>query len=294
MAKEGKIVTPSELKVPAFLMCFPFTVANYAPNNPLMEGKGPYDLNCAFTQWLRLYRLLSRDALIYLMPHSDQWFQDLTFVANVGMVLSNANSVLVANFKSKPRRGEDHIADKFFRELGYYTYRPPFHWEGEADLKHLYEDVYVGGYGIRTDKPAFNWMRDKFGLDITAVKLTDERLFHFDCVFFPIEDRKALVVTSALDPLDVKLIEKCTEIVEVPARFAYDGWTNAVRLHRRVFYGIPGKIHSVARPEESKKALEALLESLGYAPVGVHLEEFGKSGADLSCLCLHLNDRNRE
>ena len=51
------------------MMCFPFTVDNRVANNALMSADDrPYDLPRAFRQWMDLYRALSREALVYVLP----------------------------------------------------------------------------------------------------------------------------------------------------------------------------------------------------------------------------------
>lgn len=286
----GKVMTPSELNVPAFMMHFPFTVSNREPNNVLMaKGAEPYDLDRAFRQWMQLYNTLAAEALVYLLPHDGYDYQDLTFVANVGAYLPHLvePQILLAKFKSEPRQGEDDIADHFFDTLGYDICQSPAHWEGEADLKFIRDNLYVAGYGIRSDIKSYRWMADRFGMRIVSVAMTDPKLYHFDCLFFPMDERRALVATSALDSADVRAIEDVMEIIEVPKRFVHDGWTNSVRLNDKWLVNVPPT-------KESRDALEDLVVRLGFDPVMINLGEFDKSGADLSCLVLHLNHNGRK
>ena len=48
----------------------------------------------------------------------------------------------------------------FFELMDYQVHMCPFKWEGEADLKYLYDNVYIGGYGIRSDIQAYEWMEE--------------------------------------------------------------------------------------------------------------------------------------
>lgn len=283
--------TPSELKIPAYLMNFPFTVDNSNQNNALMKDKKEYNYDRAFLQFLQLYSLLvGESSLVYLLP-SEKELQDLPYVANIGCYLPHLKkpTIVVSNFKSPPRKGEANVGIKFFESMRYEVYRPSTFWEGEADLKYLYANVYIAGYGIRSEDKTYKWMAEKFKMKIIPVEMTDEKLYHFDCLFFPLEDEKALVAVSALDKEDLKLIEKVVDVIEVPKKYIYDGWTNAIRIDKKVLYHIPVT-------EDSRTAIDNILIKAGYEPVGVNIGEFDKSGASLSCLIMHLNynGRNRQ
>lgn len=270
-------------------MCFPFTVDNRVPNNPLMTDRAPYDYPKAFKQWMELYRAIAGEALVYLLPNDATDFQDLPFVANIGAVLPHLGStVVLANFKSEPRQGEEKIGGRFLYGLDYSCVAfAPHNWEGEADMKFIRDRLYIGGYGIRTDIESYRWMADAFDMHIVPVAMMDERLYHFDCLFFPLTDYKALVATSALDEKDVRAIEKHVEIIDVPAPYIYDGWTNAIRLNRKVLVDMP-------RTAESWNALEETIDRAGFEPWLIDLSEFAKSGADASCLVAHLNFNGRK
>ena len=74
----------------------------------------------------------------------------------------------------------------------------------------------------------------KFDMNIATVKMTDEHLYHFDCVFFPLDEAHALVATKVLAKEDIKSIEKVVDIIEIPEDYIYNGWTNCIRLGNSV------------------------------------------------------------
>lgn len=276
--------TPSLLGVPVYLMNFPFTVDNREPNNVYMEEKigEHYDWSKASQQFLRLYHTLAEKSLVYLLPSYPGDFQDLPFVANLGAIIGD-DVFLASNFKTEPRRGEEFLGERFFSALGYEIFQPPYFWEGEADLKYISNNRYVGGWGMRSSAESYAWMAEQFGIEITKVQLKDEKLFHLDCSFFPLSEKKALVVTSVFSPEDLHKLENAIEIIEVPKENAYDGWTNVVRVGHEVFHS--------PRTLESGRALGTILQRAGYDLKIVVLSEFEKSGADLSCLIMHLNHK---
>ena len=272
--------TPTTLAFPAYMMNFPFTVDNREVNNVLMEAyrNQKYDYNKAFAQFMKMYSYFTQHGLVYVLP-SDGDFQDQTYVANVGCYLPHVrnDTVVLANFKSEPRRGEELIAKPFFQGLGYTVVKPSTTFEGEADLKWLRDNIYVGGYGIRTDRDTYRWLEETTGAEITTVEMYDGGLYHFDCMFLPLTKEKALVAVSAIRPEDLRKLEKLVEIIPVPNEYLYDAWTNCI-VYGKTVMGSP------AHPEWCD-----FIAKQGMEPVRFDLSEFEKSGAAASCLVMHLN-----
>jgi N-dimethylarginine dimethylaminohydrolase len=194
--------TPSQLPIPAFVMNFPFTLDTAVPNNVWMQELEPEDLSInkgnAYRQFLDLYQFVAGNSLVCNLPAKGN-YQDLVYVANLGIYLphiKNSNNVILANFTSEPRQGEEEVGKPFFELMDYNTYMCPFKWEGEADLKHLYDNVYIGGYGIRSDIEAYKWMEEEFDMNIIKVEMVDDYLYHLDCSIFPLTKEKTLVCTE--------------------------------------------------------------------------------------------------
>lgn len=281
--------TPSQLEWPCFLMNYPFTVDNRSSNNTWMKrNKKKYNYNRAFNQFMDLYHYVSARSLVYILP-SEGNFQDQPYVANLGCYLPHIkkeNIILLSNFKSPPRIGEDVVGAKFFLSMGYKVFQPPYTWEGEADLKYIRDNLFIGGYNIRTNIKSHDWMREYFDMDIISVKMTDDKLYHWDCSFCPLSEDKALVATKVISRKDIKAIEKVVDIIEIPKQYIYSGWTNAILLNGAI-------LHAPPSDDDSKEAFKQFISHLGYEPVIIHLEEYEKSGADLSCMLMHLNYHNR-
>ena len=71
--------------------------------------------------------------------------------------------------------------------MGYKTEISPYKWEGEADIKYLSDNVYIGGFGIRSDIKTYKWMEENYDMKIIKVKMVDEYMYHLDCSIFPIK-----------------------------------------------------------------------------------------------------------
>ena len=277
--------TPSKLDMPVLLVNFPLRVHNTVINNVLMEKyRGvSYEYDIAYRQFMELYsELTEQGALVYILPSTGN-FQDQTYVANLGCYLPHIeeDTIMLANFKSEPRKGEEKFGLAFFMQMGYTIYRPHGTFEGEADLKYLRDNIYVGGYGIRTERRSYEWMMNEVGGNIITVEMNDPKLYHFDCVFLPLTSNEALVATSALKPSDLRKLEHYVDIISVPEQFVHDAWTNGVVFDKEVLH--------IEINRESDKAFRNLMIKHGYEPVLIDMSEFDKSAAAISCFVMHLN-----
>ena len=94
----------------------------------------------AARQFQALYQFLSSRGIVQLLPVPKNCdLQDLIFTANLGIVLEHLpakDTVIVSNYKSKPRIGETEVGVKFFQSMGYNTIVPSTKFEGEAELSH--------------------------------------------------------------------------------------------------------------------------------------------------------------
>jgi len=178
--------------------------------------------------------------------------------------------------------------------MGYKTHLTPHKWEGEADLKYLYDNVYIGGYGQRSTKEAYEWMEENFDMNIIKVNMVDEYMYHLDCSIFPLNEEKTLVATEIYTPEELALIENYTEIIPIDTDDAIGGMANSVRLGNMVLCASNiselKKSHDDYELEKHKiKSLEKICANEGMEPVIFNLSEYMKSGAMLSCMVMHLN-----
>lgn len=293
---------PTQLERPSFLLNFPFSLSTEVANNAWMqdlppEGRDP-DFKRASLQFLELYRCVAAEGLTYLLPTPrSAGLQDLVYTANIGVVLEHfpgKNTVIVSNFASPPRRAETDVGVKFFQEMGYDVLVPPTRFEGEAELKHLRDDVYVGGWGIRSERETYDWMRQLFDMRVIPVRLTDPYLYHLDCTVFPITRLDTLVCTELLEASELAALEKVTNIIDVSVEDCYSGICNSVRLRKSVLNA--SHIHDLRAGtddyrDEAKKnrRLEDIASNFALEVCYFDLSEFHKSGALLSCMVMHLN-----
>ena len=295
-------LNPTRLGRPAFLLNPPFSFSTAVANNPWMEELPPEkrdpDARRSLVQFLEFYRFLSSDALVFLLPTPRNGkLQDLVFTANLGVVLEHVpdkNTVVISNFTSAPRRGETRVGRAFFHSLGYDTYVSPHCFEGEADLKHLHDNVYIGGYGIRSQIETYEWMERTFDAKIIKVKLQEPYLYHLDCTVFPITREKTLVCTEMFEEDECAEIEKHTQIVDVSEGDCFSGICNSIRLENTILNGSNIQELKVGTEDHShelhkNRSLEDIATANAFDVSYFNVSEFMKGGALLSCMAMHLN-----
>ena len=292
--------TPSQLPIPAFVMNFPFTLDTSNPNNIWMKEMEAKDLKInkgnAYRQFLDLYQFIAGNSLVNILPTYGE-YQDLVYVANMGIYLphiKDSNNIILSNFTSEPRQGEEKVGKPFFDLMGYQTHMCPFKFEGEADLKYLHDNVYIGGYGQRSDIQAFEWMEKEFDMNIIKIEMVDEYLYHLDCSIFPLTKEKTLICTELYTPKELAHISQYTNIIDISVDDTYNGIANSARLGNMILCA--SNISELTRADENYEAEKHKINSLekicfneGLEPVFFNISEFMKSGAMLSCMLMHLN-----
>ena len=250
----------------------------------------------AYRQFLDLYQFVAGNSLVCNLPATGN-YQDLVYVANLGIQLphlKDSNTVIMSNFTSEPRQGEEKVGKPFFEAMGYEVHMCPFKWEGEADLKYLYDNVYIGGHGIRSDIKAYEWMEKEFDMKIIKLEMVDDYLYHLDCSIFPLTQEKTLVCTEMFEEDELEQLEQYTEIIDISVDDAFNGLTNSVRLGNMILCA--SNLSEMTRADENYEAEKAKINTLekicfneGLEPVFFNLSEYMKSGAMLSCMMMHLN-----
>lgn len=297
-----KIPNLTSVESPSFMLNLPTSFNTKVPNNIWMQQAKPEDLvvdsDVAIAQWTDLYNVLTANGLVTILPTPyDCELQDLVFVANLGIVLDEEN-VIISNFTSEPRMGETEVGKKFFELCGYKNVAVcPYKFEGWADLKHLKDNIYVGGYGMRTELAAFEWMEKVFGIKIIKIKMSKEELYHFDCMYMNLTEEIVMLCKEICSEEEITELSRYCEIIDIPLKMCECGITNSIRLHSYIVNA--SDIHDLDpvldkedyQLERAKnQLLEDICNDLGMECVFINLSEFLKGGALLSCLCLPLNN----
>jgi ornithine--oxo-acid transaminase len=260
-----------------YLMCPPaYFDVSYAIN-PWMDLLIPVDRKRAARQWDALVTTL-REAgaqVVLLDPLAD--LPDLVFTANLGLV--DAGTFIPARMRHPQRRPEPAHAEAWFREQGFEIRRlgDDVVQEGAGDALP-FEGTLVGGYRARSSASSYIDLARLVDGRILPVELADERFYHVDIVFCPLDRGCALVVPQAMDAESARLVrELVPDPIELTDEEAAAFCANSVVVGR-----------TVVMPACSPR-LELELHERGFEPVVVEVSEFLKAGGGPRCLTLALD-----
>lgn len=259
--------------------------------NPYMEGS--VDRARAREQWETLLDIYERRADdVRVLDPADTWETlngdgpppedrpDMVFVANHGVPTADGEGVVLARMATPERAGEPDHFRVWAREQGYRIESPPsVRFEGMGDaLWHPNRRLLWGGYGVRTDRRAYDELADKLDATIVPLELTDEHYYHLDVSLAPLSESTALVQPDAFTDAGLEKIDALFEtVLEAPPGESTDGL--AVNLEVIDDTVIMGS----GAPETA-----TLLDDAGYDVVAVETDEFLKAGGSVCCLTLSI------
>lgn len=295
-----------DLQFPILLMNVPLYLSAEVPNNAYMQNLDPAQRkvcrSTAISQFMLLYEHVSKRALVYVLP-STPGFQDQPYVSNLGAALPHCetDTIILSRFRSTPRIGEEEMGAAFFKLMNCRVVQPPkvfrgkpVFFEGEADLKHIHGNCYIGAYGLRTSRAALDWASQEFDMEIIPFHVKDPYLYHLDCSLLRISEHAIMLCTEGVDETCLESIERRCEVFDVSLEHARAGITNCVRLPGEILCDSPIAHLTKQSPnysvEKSKiEYLEKLCLRAGLELRIFCMSEFYKSGALLSCLIMHIN-----
>ncbi|HEX5128806.1 MAG TPA: arginine deiminase-related protein [Usitatibacter sp.] len=265
-----------------FLMCPPeyFTVVYII--NPWMHGNlRKIDNAVARQQWRALYDTLTDHATVRLvLPQPGS--PDMVFTANAGLV--KGRDFIVSRFRYPERQYEEPYFADWFMDRGYnVSLMPrdvPFEGAGDALFDRRDGTLWMA-HGHRSISAARDVLHERLGVEVATLKLVDQRFYHLDTCFCPLEGGYAMYFPPAFDEASRSLIEK-----RVPAarRIAIDEEDalafacNAVNIDDKV-------VVNRATP-----AFVKALGAKGFDVVQTPLSEFMKAGGSAKCLTLRLDE----
>ncbi|HEY7946157.1 MAG TPA: hypothetical protein VID75_00700, partial [Acidimicrobiales bacterium] len=198
-----------------YLLCRPdhFTVAYEI--NPFMHVQVHPDPELASAQFDGLVAALGAAgaAVEFLEPVAG--LPDLVFTANAGVV--DGGIFVPSLFRHPERQGETPVDIAWFSSR-HYRVMPlagtePF--EGAGDVLPFggepgapHGPVLVAGYRMRSTVGAHARLGALLGVPVRTVELVDERFYHVDLVFCPLDDRRALIAPQGLDRYGCRVLEE--------------------------------------------------------------------------------------
>ncbi len=262
---------------PTILMCPPDYFGIEYEINPWMSRSRQADTDRAREQWASLHALIQQLGAQVLRVDPKQGLPDLVFTANAALIYRR--QAFLANFRHAARQPETPVFRKWFTENGFEVIEIPDHlpFEGAGDALFLGETLF-GGYIIRSDAKAIQWVADNVGCRALPLQLADPFYYHLDTCFCPLSQTELIWYPAAFDQYARRVIENevPTAIVVEPeeaARFA----CNAVVIGKHI-------VLNTGCPRLTKA-----LEAHGYTVHATELDEFIKAGGSAKCLTLRLD-----
>ncbi len=266
---------------PALLMCAPSQYSVTYVINPWMHGNvGACSQTRAMAQWHRLYNLLAQFAQVQLVEPAPG-SPDMVFTANAGLI--RADQVVLSSFLHPERQGEEPHFRRWFADAGYNVIDlrrdTPFEGEGDALFSSDGTRLWVG-HGTRTHRASHATLALLWDVEVTSLRLADQRFYHLDTCFAPLADGSVLYYPEAFDIPSREAIEAFyapSQRIAVSEADALCFACNAVNLGRTL-------VLNHISPE-----LELALRQRGFRVLQTPLDEFLKAGGAAKCLVLKLS-----
>jgi len=261
---------------PTILMCPPDYYGIEYEINPWMSRTIPNDAVKSREQWQSLHDLLVELGVEVRLMDPVKGLPDLVFTANAGLVWND--TVFLASFRHAARQGETPVDDAWFRSAGFATegVPAPMNFEGAGDALFC-GDTLFGGYLVRSDASAMQWLGQRMQCRTIPLQLVDDHFYHLDTCFCPLDPLTAIYYPPAFDDYARRALLQIPHLITVhpdeAARFA----CNAVVVGRHV-------VMNTGCP-----MLEADLIRAGFTPHSTPLDEFLKAGGSAKCLTLRLD-----
>lgn len=269
-------------EVACYLMCKPthFNVS-YVINPWMAESVNRVLIERSEQQWNQLHELISKHARIELIS-PQPGLPDMVFTANAGLVFDG--KVVLSRFRYPERSGEEKHFEDWFENQRYRVYRLPhglpFEGAGDALLDRTREMCWAG-HGMRSAVESHPHVSRWLELEVISLRLIDERFYHLDTCFCPLNDGYLLYYPQAFDQESHRQIARRfpeSKRIVATQRDAMKFACNAVNVGDQVFL-------TEASPDLTNQFVRA-----GFKVVEIGMSEFIKAGGAAKCLTLRLDE----
>jgi len=260
-----------------YLMCPPEHFGVLYEINPWMHREVAVDRDFSREQWDGLVANLQAAGAEVEMIGPQPDVPDLVFTANAGVV--SGDVFVPAHFRHPERQPETEVFASWFDERGWTVERLPtgLGHEGAGDALP-FEGTLLCGYRTRSDASAGAVLSRMLQAPVRTVELVDERLYHVDLTFCPLDDRHALCAPAGWDRYGRTVVEALVpEPLWLEDDEALSFCANSVVVGTNII--MPVVPVRVGRQ----------LEAWGFSVVESAVGEFLKAGGGCRCLTLALD-----
>ena len=245
--------------------------------NPWMNRAVPVDPDTTLSEWTAVVDALRQAGAEVETLDPVEGLPDMVFTANAGFVWGDR--FVPSRFRHAERSGEERHFKRWFRARGSaVTELPgrPF-FEGAGDALPFGDRV-VAGYRIRSEFDSHTSLATELGVQVLSVELVDQRFYHLDLTFCPLDERRALIVPDAWDAYGRAVVESLVpEPIVLTPDEALSFCANSV---------VVGDV--IVMPSCTGR-LERELRRSGLQVAVTPVGEFLKAGGGVRCLTLPLD-----
>jgi N-dimethylarginine dimethylaminohydrolase len=245
--------------------------------NPWMSREIDADPKTSISQWTNLVATLTEAGAEVETMEPVEGLPDLVFTANAGVVWGDR--FVLSRFKHPERAGEEPHYRRWFETHGADVVELPGSplFEGAGDALP-FGDRILAGYRSRSDFDSHTALAKVLDVEVLSVELVDERFYHLDLTFCPLDERRALVVPEAWDHYGRDVV---TSLVPEPIVLEPD--------EALAFCANSVVIGSTIVMPSCTPRLGRVLEGAGFAVRVSPVSEFLKAGGGVRCLTLALD-----
>lgn len=262
-----------------------FYQVEYVINPHMRENVGSVDPKRAFAQWTALSRSYRALGLDVHELDGVPGLPDLVFCANQVLPFRRSDGtsgVVLGRMKAAQRTPEVAYIRQYFASIGQTILSIPLPeeaaFEGTGDaVWHPGRRLLWGGFGFRTSPEVYDEVSRAVDAPVLALRLTDPDFYHLDTCLSVLDERTALVVPAAFDPMGLELLRRMFDrLVEAPEEEARNSFAGNAFC--------PDSKHVVIQrgcPHTCRRLIRS-----GYVPIEVDTDEFIKSGGSVFCMKL--------
>ena len=262
-----------------FLMCPPAHFGVLYEINPWMHREVAVDRDRSQAQWEALATTLRTAGAEVEVLEPQPHVPDLVFTANAGLLDAARNVFVPSNFRHPERQPETSVFSAWFASHGWRVEPLPDELDHEGAGDALpFGDALLSGYRPRSDVAAGPVISKLLDVPVRTVELVDERLYHVDLTFCPLDDRRALCAPLGWDTYGRKVVEAL-----VPEPMWLEDDEALSFCANSVVVGT-----TIVRPSTPPR-VGRQLEAWGFTVVESRVDEFLKAGGGCRCLTLALD-----
>ena len=234
----------------------------------------------ALQQWEELRATFIRLGLNVETLEGSEDFPDMVFCANQTLPVRTSSgklTVVLSRMHAPERQGEIPFFRKWCQLKQFSTLEvTALDFEGAGDAICNFETgEFLGGYGFRTDRRAYEMLGEKLGVRFETIELVSEDFYHLDTCFAVLNQATAAFVPEAFtqegrDKMRA-LYPKLIPIDRTEALTFFAGNCTSVDGHHIVL-------------QAGAEKFNASLKAHGFTPVEVETSEFMKAGGSVFCM----------